>query len=212
MFSMTLQGGARRLTLALLMAGATAVAAAAPAPNYHVEIDTSRFSGAGFLDFIFLAGNADALAASATLSHFSGAFGQPVAREGEVSGTLPGGLRFGNGGFSNELFHSVTLGGKFSFDIQFGGAFLSTPGSTGSIFGVGLLDAGGARYLGNPDGNVVQFDLLPSMVAGQGSVSGAGYSGVASVSAVPEADAWLMLSAGLALIGFGARRRKARAA
>ncbi|WP_317201874.1 NF038129 family PEP-CTERM protein [Janthinobacterium sp.] len=210
MFSLTLtlQRGARRLTLALLMAGAAAVAAAAPASNYHVEIDTSRFSGAGFLDFAFIAGNAGAPAASATLSHFSGAFGQLVTQEGDVSGALPGSLRFGTGAFYNDLFHSVTLGGKFSFDIQFGGAFLSTPGTTGTTFGVGLLDAGGGNYLGNPGGNVVQFELMPSPGVGPGSVSGAGYSDFASISAVPEAGEWLMLSAGLGLLGWRARRRQ----
>ena len=61
--------------------------------------------------------------------------------EGNVSGSLPGTLTFGNSGAYNDWFHNVTLGGKFGFNIVFGGDFLNTAGNAGTTFGVGLLDA-----------------------------------------------------------------------
>ncbi len=210
MLAPTFHRNLRQLTLALLMAAGGAVAAAAPAPVYHVEIDTARYSGAGYLDFTFIAGNLGVPAASATLSRFGGAFGAVVSQQGDVSGAVPGTLSFGTTGFYNNLFQSVTLGGKFSFDIAFGGAILNRAGDTGSTFGIGLLDAAG--YLGNPDGNLVQFDLMPAPGGGPASIAGAAYAGVATISAVPEASEWLMLSAGLGLLGLGARRRKGGAA
>lgn len=215
MFTRTPMSTLRHAVLAVLMAGASALAVAAPAApvsNYHVEIDTTRFSGAGFLDFAFISGNDQAPAASATLSHFSGAFGAVAGQEGDVAGALGSSVRFGNASFYNDLFQSVTLGGKFSFDIAFGGAFLNTAGNTGTTFGVGLLDASGSAYLGNPNGNVVQFELMPMLDGAPAGIAGAGYGGVAAIAAVPEPSEWLMLSAGIALLGWSARRRQARAA
>lgn len=207
MFARHLSTFARRAVLAALLAAASSAALADPL-SYHVEIDTSQFAGAGYLDFAFIAGNAPAPWASATLSGFTGAFGALESQDGNVSGSLPGTLVFGNGGSYNDWFHNVTLGGKFGFNIVFGGDFLASDGNAGTTFGVGLLDASGVNYLGNPDGNVVQFELMPMAGSLPATVSAASYAGFASVSAVPEASEWLMLSGGLALIGLAMRRRK----
>src|SRR5450830_1816221 len=139
----------RRAVLAALLAAGSSVAMADPL-HYHVKIDTSQFSGAGFLDFAFLAGNSPAPGASATLSQFSGAFGALDSKEGNVSGSAPGTLVFGNGGGYNDWFQNVTLGGKFAFDIVFGGDFLgSNSNNVGTAFGLGLLDQSASNYLGN---------------------------------------------------------------
>ncbi|MEC5163369.1 MULTISPECIES: NF038129 family PEP-CTERM protein [unclassified Janthinobacterium] len=200
----------RQLTLALLLAGAGAsAAAAAPAAYYHVDIDTRGLSGAGYLDFTFLAGNSTA-PASATLSRFSGALGGVVAQEGDVQGSLAGGLDFGSASFHNELFQSIALGGKFSFDVRFGGAFLLSEGNAATTFGVGLLDD--SAYLGNPDGDMVRFELLPRVGASPAGVGATSYAALATISAVPEADTWLMLSAGLGLLAWSWRRRRAAVA
>lgn len=205
MFAMTLKRTLRHAVLAALLAGSSSLALA-DTLSYHVEIDTSQFSGAGFLDFAFLAGNSSAPGASATLSNFSGAFGALESQEGNVSGSLPGTLTFGNGGAYNDWFHNVTLGGKFAFNVVFGGDFLNTAGNAGTTFGVGLLDA--STYLGNVNGNLVQFELMPVNGGLPASIAGSTYASIASISAVPEASEWMMLTGGLALIGFALRRRQ----
>ena len=83
MFATTLSRTLRRAVLAALLAGSSSLALADPL-SYHVEIDTSQFSGAGFLDFAFIAGNSPAPGASAVLSNFSG-----VVRT--LSGPIPKG-------------------------------------------------------------------------------------------------------------------------
>lgn len=202
-FNLTL----RRAVLAAVLAASSSLALADPL-GYHVEIDTSAFSGAGFLDFAFIAGNSPAPGASATLSNFSGAFGALESLEGNVSGSLPGTLTFGNSGAYNDWFHNVTLGGKFAFNIVFGGDFLTTAGNAGTTFGVGLLDASGMSYLGNVNGNLLQFELTPVYGGAPASVAGSTYASIASISAVPEASEWMMLTGGLALIGLALRRRQ----
>ena len=202
-FNLTL----RRAVLAAVLAASSRLALADPL-SYHVEIDTSQFSGAGFLDFAFIAGNSPAPGASAILSNFSGAFGALESQEGSVSGSLPGTLTFGNSGAYNDWFHNVTLGGKFGFNIVFGGDFLNTAGNAGTTFGVGLLDYTGVAYLGNANGNVLQFELTPLNGGLPASIAGSTYASIASISAVPEASEWMMLTGGLALIGFALRRRQ----
>ncbi|MGK5079763.1 NF038129 family PEP-CTERM protein [Janthinobacterium sp. HLX7-2] len=197
----------RHAVLAALLAGSSSLALADPL-SYHVEIDTSQFSGAGFLDFAFIAGNSPAPGATAILSQFTGAFGVLESQDGEVSGSLPGTLSFGNGGAYNDWFHNVTLGGTFGFNIVFGGDFLNTAGNAGTTFGVGLLDATTMSYLGNVNGNLLQFELTPVNGGLPASIVGSSYAGIASVSAVPETSEWMMLTGGLALIGFALRRRQ----
>ena len=202
-FNLTL----RRAVLVALLAASSSLALADPL-SYHVEIDTSQFSGAGFLDFAFIAGNSPAPGASAVLSNFSGAFGALASQDGHVSGSVPGTLTFGNGGAYNDWFHNVTLGGKFAFNVAFGGDFLNTSGNAGTTFGVGLLDYTGMAYLGNANGNLVQFELTPLNGGLPASIAGSTYASIASISAVPEASEWMMLTGGLALIGFALRRRQ----
>ena len=207
MLTTTLNLTLRRAVLAAVLAASSSLALADPL-GYHVEIDTSAFSGAGFLDFAFIAGNSPAPGASATLSNFSGAFGALESLEGNVSGSLPGTLTFGNSGAYNDWFHNVTLGGKFAFNIVFGGDFLTTAGNAGTTFGVGLLDASGMSYLGNVNGNLLQFELTPVYGGAPASIAGSTYASIASISAVPEASEWMMLTGGLALIGLALRRRQ----
>ncbi|WP_215409716.1 NF038129 family PEP-CTERM protein [Janthinobacterium sp. JC611] len=207
MFAPTFNLTLRRAVLAALLAGGSSLALADPLA-YRVEIDTSQFSGAGFLDFAFIAGNSPAPGASAVLSNFSGAFGALASQEGNVSGSVPGTLTFGNGGAYNDWFHNVTLGGKFGFNVVFGGDFLNTAGNAGTTFGVGLLDYTGMAYLGNANGNLLQFELTPLNGGVPASIAGSTYASIASISAVPEASEWMMLTGGLALIGFALRRRQ----
>lgn len=202
MFLLKFINFSRQALLAVLFAGGAGLASAA---TYHVEIDTSSLSGTGYFDFSFLAAAADAPAATATLSNFSGALGSLISQDGDVSGSLASQAVFGNTAFYNDLFHSVTLGGTFGFDIAFGGAYQSTLSYDGSTFGLALYDANNAAYPGY-EGYLVQFDLSPLSATGAASIATSA-GGMASIAAVPEPAEWWMLMAGLLVLAVAARRR-----
>ena len=54
----------------------------------------------------------------------------------------------------------------------------------------------------------MQFELTPVNGGLPASITGSTYASIASISAVPEASEWMMLTGGLALIGFALRRRQ----
>lgn len=191
---------ARLALLALLFAGAANLAQAA---LYHVEFDTSAYTGTAYLDFLMTSGDPAAARSSASLSNFTGALGPLLEQDGDVSGTLGGGAVFGTAGAFNEVLQSVTLGGKFSFDIQFAGGFLTTPGDAGSTFSMALYDQLG--YVGY-QGNLVEFQLLPAYAGAPSGVLSTA-NGFASISAVPEPSVWLMVCAGLLVLAVMQRRR-----
>lgn len=197
----------RHTVLALLLAGAASVAAAA---TYHVDIDTSAYAGTGYLDLSFIAGNSDAAAATATVSNFSGALGALMSQDGDVSGTLAGTASFGNGSFYNDVYHAVTLGGLFSFDVDFSGSFLSASSNSGTTFAVGLLDATQGAYLG-AEPALLTFELASNNGVTAAGVTPTTFSSIATiraVSAVPEPSAWLLLLGGVAVVLVSARRRR----
>jgi hypothetical protein len=211
----------RGTVLALAMLGAVGQAAAAvdAHPNqYHVVIDTTSLAGTGWFDLQLNPGLVSAPGAIATLSNFVGSLdnGQGAESSGDVAGSLPGTVQFGNSTAYNDLFHAVNFGSTFSFDIAFSGAFLNTTSNIGSSFGFAIYADDATTTLGNADaasGNVLQFNLLPAAGAGQyGYVSNTVYdAGLVSVSAVPEPSEWLLMASGIALLGFATRRRRAMA-
>lgn len=204
--------GLRRTAVALALSGLAALAGAAELPagnSFHAQIDTSAFSGAGWLDLQFNPGMLPAVGATVTLSHFTGAFGSEFYLEGGASGALPGSITLSNTSSFNDLFHSLTLGGQFGFDVSFGGAYTSTAGTVGTTFSVGLLGADQMSYLGNPDGVLFQVELTPMFGGAPASTSLTMLAGnVASITAVPEPSSYLMLVGGLALLGGALRRQK----
>ena len=193
--------------LALALAGCASFASADT--SYHATIDTSSMSGAGWLDLTFLPGMASAAGATATLSNFSGNFGSELDLTGDVGGALPGSFTMGNSQSYNEMIQALTLGGSFSFDISFSGAYQSTPG-TGTSLGVGLLSGDQSAYLGNPDGYLFQIDLTP-MQDSKLSMFAGDIASVTAAAAVPEPSQYLLLLGGLCVLGaVTARRRSAR--
>jgi len=199
----------RRALVALALSACAGVAAADT--TYHVEFDTAGFGSNGWIDLQFNPGNVGhSAAASVGLSGFSG-FDAAIAAEttAAVSGSLAAGYSIGNSDDINSLFHAVNFGGKVGFNVTFIGDADPSAAVYGSVFSVALFDAGYA-YLGNHggDGSLLHLNWTPAATAGgQGVVGSEIYdSAVVGVSAVPEPSTWLMLAAGLGLVGWTRRR------
>lgn len=197
----------RRAALALALSASASLAQAA---TMHVELDTGFLSGLnGFLDLQFGSNNG-AVAASALVSGLSGVDASAPVLMGDVT-ALPGGAyRFGNSTDFNDLFQSLHFGGKVSFNVSFSGLPDASASPAASPFSVGLYGDDGVTVLGNADaaGSVLHLSWLPD-ANGVGSVSTqvVDATAVHAVTAVPEPSAWLMLGAGLGLLGLLRRRR-----
>jgi MYXO-CTERM domain-containing protein len=197
-----------RLAVCLAALALLATHAAQALPTYHVSVDTRSFSGLALLDFTFLA-NAGATPASATLHNFSGAFGATFDASPGITGAIPAGVVLGNQGGGDYLTQSVRLGGWFSFDISFGGAFATTESIDASLFAATLYNADLTGYIGDA-GSLVEFSLLPQVNGTPGTISvtaSNGLAGVAEVSPVPEPSSLMMALGGLALLGVYRRRQ-----
>lgn len=186
-----------RLVLALTLAAGTGAAMATPA-SYHVTLDTSAFSGDGYLDLAF-GGFADAGAATAVVSNVTGAVTGTTDILGVVTGDLTSTATF-IGADNGDLAQLVHLGGVFGFDVLFD--FADT--GTGTSFVMSLYDTDFVNLLAT--NFAAQIVLSP----GAGT-SFATFTPLASVTdlaaAVPEPGQWLMMVTGLLLLGAMARRR-----
>ncbi|RSZ57132.1 PEP-CTERM sorting domain-containing protein [Massilia atriviolacea] len=178
---------------------------ASAGPTYHVDINTSQFSGLGSVDFV-MSGFFGASGAIATVSNFTGALGEEFDRSGSVVGALPASVSLANTMMFNSVSHDLTLGGMFGFDVSFSGDFLTVPGF-GSTFSVSMYDALG-DYL-TQSVSVVEFSLIPYSVDNDAAVR---YTTDSIVRvAVPEPSDLLLVLTGLGLVAF-VRRRATRAA
>lgn len=212
----------RRSLLSLALATSTGLASA---ETLHIEVDTKNLGSlgsTGWIDLSFMSYNAKATPATATLFDFVGFdSGINAQTSGDVTGSLASGFNLSNLGLGADLFHSVGLGGKVSFNVDFTGTVDAAVNRVRSTLSVALYGADQTTLLGNGDaasGALVQLYWLPSSGgATPGTVTYQVFDTVASVGApmqaspVPEPSAWLTMGVGLGLVAL-ARRRKINAA
>jgi hypothetical protein len=186
----------RALLAAALVTGAGAALAG---PMYHVDIDTTSFTGlgTGYLDLSFLPG-VETGPATATVSHLKGDFGSYVDMSAPgLSGSLDGKLVFDNSQYA-DLFRSINLGGSFSFDLSFDGPYT---GIGGTDFDVSVLNEASDYLLQS----VVHVSLRPGEIDLKADEQ---YASIVPVSAdVPEPSAAALVLIGLMMAGAVVRRR-----
>lgn len=202
----------RRAALVLALTACTGLASAASV--FQIELDTSSLVAAngatGWIDLQFNPGNSGTPYAQALLTNFVGfADSASATTAGNVSGSLASGYVIGNddaGGY-NDLFHGVNFGGKVGFTVTFSGDLDPSLSGLGSAFGVSLFDNSGSVALGASAASDALVVLNWTSLGSAAATPLANQIGT-SVSAVPEPHTWLMLGAGLALLGGVARRRQ----
>lgn len=205
------------LRLTLLALALSAWASLASASTLHVEIDTSSLSNSGWIDLTFNAATGRTPLASADLSHFVGFNAATGAQASDgVTGSLTSGYSLSNSGGGSDLFHSVNFGGKVAFDVSFSGALDPLAYHQFSTLSVAMYGADQSTLLGHGDagsGALVQLYWLPSTTSAQGGSTSYkvfdNLGGVSPVTAVPEPSSWMMLGAGLGVLGLVRRRKTA---
>ena len=202
----------RHAALALALSACASLASAASV--FQIELDTSSLVAAngniGWIDVQFFPGNTGTPYAQVALSNFFG-FGDPASAElaGNASGSLTTGYVIGNDGAGdyNDLLHAVNFGGKVGFTVSFSGDVDPAAEARGSAFSVSLLNHDTYTALGASDAN---SPLVLLNWTSLGSVTATALTNEigTSVSAVPEAETYAMMLAGLGMLGCMARRRK----
>ena len=190
------------LAAALILGASPAFAG----PVYHVTINTAGIVAPGPLMAFDFISDADANAATATLTNFSGAFGAEDDRGTGVT-DIAGGYSFVNG-LAGYLTRAVTLGGNFGFDITFSDSF---GGTIDARFNVSLFD-GDFAPLGTADGILASFELMAPMNGQPATLIISPDNAFAAISEavaeVPEPSDLLLMLTALALAGLVTRRAR----
>jgi len=197
----------RRSLLALALSTCATLASAAT--TLHIELNTVSFGTAGWIDLQFNPAPLAPAAATADLRHFVGFGDSATASWQEASGSLASGVHMSTANGPSSLFHEVNFsGGKVGFDVTID----SVAGSGGTAFSLAVLDSqGNALGVGQGGYSLLTLDWTPAATAGaSGTLATGSYNAnLVNVTAVPEPSGWLMLGAGVALLGLVRRRKLA---
>ncbi|NNG23789.1 NF038129 family PEP-CTERM protein [Telluria aromaticivorans] len=185
-----------RALLALCIVSAAPAALAGPI--YRVSLNTATWQGeSGYLDLSY-GGLIGSATGTAVASNFTGDFDDSaeVYFDNFASGTRATGFTLISSENLAFVSQAVNFGGVFTFDLRFD----SLGEGLASDFGVGLSDL---------DFNALEgfsgftFTLLPG---DDTALPVDPAPGIGGVVAVPEPSDWLLMSTGLALLGFTLRR------
>jgi hypothetical protein len=187
---------ARMLVALLLVAGTSAALAG---PIYRVSVDTSTWSGSGYLD-LTLTGLGNTVPVTATVSNFKGSFGSTSSTQGQVSGDVASVVSLAQGPSFNELLQEIDLGGMFSFDLSFESPLGLLDGST---FGVALVNASQTAYAAGTDGDIATIALMPGAPEAVWADQR-----FASIAEVPEPGSAAIVVLGLLLVGWSRARAR----
>ena len=191
---------ARALVTFLLVFGTgTALAG----PIYRIEVDTSSWSGSGFLG-LTLTGLTGAATVTATVSNFMGSFSNEIHTQGQVSGDVASAVRLAQGPSFNELLQGIDFGGLFAFDVRFD---VPPDALDGSNFGLALVNADRTAYMAGTDGDIATIALMPGMPD-----AFAADARFVAITEVPEPGTAAIVMLGLLLIGGSRARRQPGAA
>jgi hypothetical protein len=190
---------ARALVAVLLLAGAGAAFAG---PIYRVSVDTSSWSGSGYLD-LTLSGLGNTIPVTATVSNFEGSFGSAVFTQGQVSGDAGSVVRLVQGPSFNELLQAIDFGGLFRFDVSFD---IPQGGLDGSNFGVALVNGSLTDYASGTAGDIASIALMPGAAAALSADQR-----FVSIAEVPEPGSTAIVTLGLLLVGWSRARNRSGA-
>lgn len=188
---------ARVLLAALLVTGTSAALAG---PVYHVSVDTSTWSGNGYLN-LTMTGLGNAPPVTTRVSNFKGSFGSTNSTQGQVSGDVMSIVTLVQGPSFNEILQDIDFGGTFSFDVSF-----EVPQGVlnGSNFGVALVNASGTDYAPGTNGDIAGVALMPEAADALWVDRR-----FASIAEVPEPGSAATVVLGLLLVGWCRTRTQA---
>ena len=209
-----------RLTAALFLAF-LAGGAGASSVTYTANIDTSILAGTtGSVDFNFEPGPFGSRQATVQIVGFTGN-GVPYGSAtltGEVSGSLPGNLRFDNGTAYNDYFQSVRYGSLLSFDITLSGTAVGSSdiSSSGSAFAFSLFSdtAGTMPTLTSDtaDGYAITVDINSDGSATPHNYTNGTVLLNSPMTLTPEPSTWVTVFTGLLVAAWRVQRESSKGA
>jgi hypothetical protein len=207
----------RRSLLLIAMLSCFASVVVATPITYNVTINTSSISGtAGSLDLNFNPGPNTVQSASLQILGFTStgtlvncaANVQGFCPTGDVSGTLPGTVTFGNGSGFNDYFDGFTFGSTLTFQVSLFGPALTSPdgiSSSGSTFAFSMFSdaAGTVPVLTTDTTNGFAFTVGVNL---DGTTTVTNVSSQTTVTPTPEPMSLLLFASAAAALA--ARRIK----